>query len=590
MPKRCRPADAEEEPSLSGTLTRASRRVTLGPLGICLVLAGAVAALPAAEPATARPNVILIVADDLGWGDLGCYGNPDLDTPVLDRLAAAGVRLTDCYAPSPLCSPARAGFLTGRWNHRTGAVDVSSNRGVDRIELSERTIGDHFQAAGYATAYIGKWHSGLYLDDYLPHRRGFDRFVGFANGAHDFERWQLERRTAAANGQPETCRVEPHDGRHLSDVLADEAAAFVRESAAADRPFALVFAPAAIHPPLQAPQPLIDKYVARLAGRGDHAVAITYAMIEQMDAGIGRLLATVDETGFRERTLVIFTSDNGANLVWSGLKGQTGQRFHGPFRGNKGDVLEQGIRVPGIVAWPGRIPAGRVDATPIHGCDWLPTALAACGIRTVDGSKPLDGRNLLPLLTGGLAGGLVDRPLCFQKTRYTPVAHSNAAIRQGRWKLLWPPIPETNRKDSARDNPSYHRGLTQAHWEMPLDPELPDYAGVVSARPRLYDLDADPGEARDVAADNPAVVQRLTAAYDHWFSEVFAEWQQARACIVDHDRRTWRDRKPPDPRELFQDEWLWTQVPGVDQATADPLQVFRGFWSATGQQPTSPQH
>ena len=575
---------------MSGTLTRASRRVTLGPLGICLVLAGAVAALPAAEPAAARPNVILIVADDLGWGDLACYGNPDLDTPVLDRLAAAGVRLTDCYAPSPLCSPARAGFLTGRWNHRTGAVDVSSNRGVDRIELSERTIGDHFRAAGYATAYVGKWHSGLYCDDYLPHRRGFDRFVGFANGAHDFERWQLERRTAAVNGQPETCRVEPHDGRHLSDVLADEAAAFVRESAAADRPFALVFAPAAIHPPLQAPQSLIDKYVARLAGRGDHAVAITYAMIEQMDAGIGRLLATVDRAELRERTLVIFTSDNGANLNWSGIKGQSGQRFHGPFRGNKGDVLEQGIRVPGIVAWPGHIPAETVIDTPVHGCDWLPTMLAACGIRTVDGSKPLDGMNLLPLLTGGPTSGLADRPLCFQKTRYTPVAHSNAAIRQGRWKLLWPPIPETNRKDSARDNPSYHRGLTQAHWEMPLDAGLPDYAGVVSARPRLYDLDADPGEARDVAADNPAVVQRLTAAYDHWFAEVFAEWQQARARIVDHDRRTWRDRKPPDPRVLFQDEWLWTQVPGVDQATADPLQVFRGFWSATGQQPTSPQH
>jgi arylsulfatase A-like enzyme len=536
---------------LSGTLTRASRRVTLGPLGICLVLAGAVAALPAAEPAAARPNVILIVADDLGWGDLGCYGNPDLDTPVLDRLAAAGVRLTDCYAPSPLCSPARAGFLTGRWNHRTGAVDVSSNRGVDRIELSERTIGDHFRAAGYATAYVGKWHSGLYCDDYLPHHRGFDRFVGFANGAHDFERWQLERRTAAVNGQPETCRVEPHDGRHLSDVLADEAAAFVRESAAAARPFALVFAPAAIHPPLQAPQSLIDKYVARLAGRGDHAVAITYAMIEQMDAGIGRLLATVDRAELREQTLVIFTSDNGANLNWSGIKGQSVQRFHGPFRGNKGDVLEQGIRVPGIVAWPGHIPAETVIDTPVHGCDWLPTMLAACGIRTVDGSKPLDGMNLLPLLTGGPTSGLADRPLCFQKTRYTPVAHSNAAIRQGRWKLLWPPIPETNRKDSARDNPSYHRGLTQAHWEMPLDPELPDYAGVVSDRPQLYDLDADPGEARDVAADHPDVVVRLTAAYAGWFSEVEAEWRAARERIVDHDEASWRHRTPPDPRKLF---------------------------------------
>jgi len=554
------------------------------------VLAGAGVALPAAEPAAVRPNVILIIADDLGWGDVGCYGNSDLDTPVLDRLAAAGVRLTDCYAPSPLCSPARAGFLTGRWNHRTGAVDVSSNRGVDRIDLAERTIGDHFRAAGYATAYVGKWHSGLYCDDYLPHHRGFDSFIGFANGAHDFERWQLERRTPAVNGQPETSRVEPHDGRHLSDVLADEAATFVWESTAADRPFALVFAPAAIHPPLQAPQPLIDKYVARLAGRGDHAVAITYAMIEQMDAGIGRLLATVDEAGLRERTLVIFTSDNGANLNWSGLKGQTGQRFHGPFRGNKGDVLEQGIRVPGIVAWPGHIPAETVIDTPVHGCDWLPTMLAACGIRTVDGSKPLDGMNLLPLLTGGPTSGLADRPLCFQKTRYTPVAHSNAAIRQGRWKLLWPPIPETNRKDTARDNISYHRGLTQPHWEMPLDPGLPDHAGAGTTTPQLFELTTDPAEAHDVAAKHPAVVKQLAATYDQWFAEVFAEWQAARARILDHDRSYWRERISPDPRTLFKGEWLWKQVPGVDPATADPLQVFDGFWSASGQQPRSPQH
>jgi arylsulfatase A-like enzyme len=318
---------------------------------LCVIALAEAAISPAAiggKPDAARINLIIVVADDLGWGDLGCYGNPDLDTPVLDGLARAGVRLTACYSPSPLCSPARAGFLTGRWNHRTGAVDVSSNRGVDRIDLSERTIGDHFRAAGYATADIGKWHSGLNLGDYLPHRRGFDRFVGFANGAHDFEQWQLERRTAAADGQPETCRGEPHDGRHLSDVL------------------------------------------------------------------------------------------------------------------------EQRIRVPGIVAWPGHIPAGTVIDTPVHGCDWLPTALAACSIRAVDGSKPLDGVSLLPLLTGDAAAGLADRPLYFQPNRYTPVEQSNAALRHGRWKLVWPLIPETMRKDIARDNPCYDRGLTHAHWEMPL--------------------------------------------------------------------------------------------------------------------------
>ena len=534
----------------------------------------------AAEPTPGRSNVILVLADDLGYGDVGCYGNADIDTPTLDMLARQGVRLTACYAPSSLCSASRAGILTGRSNHRTGAVDVSSNRGVDRLDRGERTIGDHFRAAGYATAYVGKWHSGAYCDDHLPHRRGFDEFIGFANGGIDFERWQLERRTAAAGGRHESCRVDPHDGRHLSDVLADEAAGFVRRSAGAGRPFSLVFAPAAIHPPLQAPQRLIDKYTARLAGRASPAVAITCAMIEQMDAGIGRLLEAVDKTGIRERTLVVVTSDNGANLVWSGIAGQSAERFHGPFRGSKGDMLEQGIRVPGIVAWPGRIPADRVVETPVHGCDWLPTMLAVCGIGPIGDSRPFDGANLLPLLEGGPPGELADRPLFFQRTRYTPVAHSNAAVRRGRWKLFWPPIATTVAKDGTRDNFSYHRGLTHAHWEMPLDAELPDYAGVMPEPPQLYDLEADPGERHDVADDHPDVVERLSAIYDRWFADVFADWREARARIVAHDREYWRHRSRPDPRQLFAEEWPWDAVKGVDPKTADPLSVFKGYWSS----------
>jgi arylsulfatase A len=533
----------------------------------------------AGTPVAGRTNVILVLADDLGYGDVGCYGNPDIDTPTLDRLATQGARLTACYAASSLCSASRAALLTGRFNHRTGAVDVSSNRGVDPLDRGEHTIGDHFRAAGYATAYVGKWHSGAYCDDHLPHRRGFGEFIGFANGGIDFEGWQLERRSAAAGQRSESVRVEPHDGRHLSDVLADEAAGFVRASAAAGRPFAILFAPAAIHPPLQAPQALIDKYTARLAGRASPAVAITCAMIEQMDAGIGRLLASVDEAGVRERTLVIVTSDNGANLVWSGIAGQSAERFHGPFRGSKGDMLEQGIRVPGIVAWPGRIPASRVIDTPVHGCDWLPTMLAAAGIGPVAAAKPFDGVSLLPLLAGGPPADLAERPLFFQRTRYTPVAHSNAAVRQGRWKLFWPPIPATVVKDGARDNFSYHRGLTHAHWEMPLDVELPDYSGVIPAAPQLFDLEADPGEQRDLSADHRDVVGRLAAAYDQWFAEVFADWREARARIVAHDREYWRHRSPPDPRQLFAEEWPWDVVKGVDPTTADPLRVFKGFWS-----------
>ena len=226
-------------------------------------------ALPAAD--ASRPNILFIIADDLGWGDLRCYGNPVIDTPTLDGLAKAGVRFTDHYSPSSLCAPARAGFLTGRYNHRTGAVDVPSNRGLDRLDLSEKTFGDYFRHAGYATTLIGKWHNGAYSQDYLPHRRGFDLFFGFPNGGQDYWKWNLLRNDAAV----------PHDGRYLTDALNDEAITFIREHAA--KPFALWLAHHAPHGPLQAPEALVQKYQKRLGKDGTQAVAITYAMIEAMD-------------------------------------------------------------------------------------------------------------------------------------------------------------------------------------------------------------------------------------------------------------------------------------------------------------------
>jgi len=158
----------------------------------------------ATEPAL-KPNILFILADDLGWGDLRCYGNSVIDTPTLDGLAKSGIRFTDYYSPSPLCAPARASLLTGRHNHRTGAVDVPSNRGLDRLDSSEKTFGDYFRHAGYSTALIGKWHNGLYHRDHLPHRRGFDSFYGFPNGGQDYWKWNLLRNDDAA----------PHDGLQI---------------------------------------------------------------------------------------------------------------------------------------------------------------------------------------------------------------------------------------------------------------------------------------------------------------------------------------------------------------------------------------
>jgi arylsulfatase A len=524
------------------------------------------AAFGAVEGAS-RPNILFILADDLGWGDLRCYGNPHVDTPALDALAQRGVRLTDHYTPSPLCAPARASYLTGRYNHRTGAVDVPSNRGLDRLDPAEKTFGDYFRHAGYATALIGKWHNGLYHRDHLPHRRGFDLFYGFPNGGQDYWKWNLLRNDDAA----------PHDGRYLSDALNDEAIAFIRRRTA--RPFALFLAHHAPHSPLQAPAALVKKYRERLGPDASEAVVVTYAMIEAMDTGLARVFQTLKDEGLWEQTIIVFTSDNGPVLRRDPELGSQ-LRFNGVFSGEKESTLEGGIRVPGIVAWPGHIPGGRVVITPVHGCDWLPTLYSLAGKSAPAGAKPFDGLNLMPLLEGKTVPALAERPLLFQRNRYAPVRHANAAIREGRWKLYWPGDKAALVKDSGRDNPSYRRGLVLPHWEMPLDVQLAAPTSAPQPAPRLYDLGADPGEQRDLAAAQPDIVAALARKHDAWFGEVQAEWMQSRARIVADDRAAWQGRAAPDPAALFRDFWQWNSAPkGTDSKSADPLQVFPGYWS-----------
>lgn len=508
-----------------------------------------------------KPNVIFILADDLGYGDLQCYGNPYLDTPVLNELAANGIRCTDHYSPSPLCAPARAAFLTGRYNHRTGAIDVSSNRGVDRMALSEKTFGDYFKSAGYTTALIGKWHTGLYCNDYLPHNRGFDLFFGFPNGGQDYWNWNLMRDEV----------YETHDGRYMTDVFNDEAVRFIRKNK--DQPFALFLAHHAPHVPLQAPDHLIEKYRKRLKGRYSDEVAIIYAMIEAMDTGLGIVFAELEKLGLDEETIIVFTSDNGAYL------GGVQNRYHGSFAGNKGYVLEEGIRVPAIVSWPGKLPAGKILSVPIHGCDWLPTLFSLTACDPPAGAKALDGVNLMPLLGGKGTAPALDRYLPFQKNRYTPVAHSDAAIRKGKWKLYWPGEAVTMKKDLARDNSSYERGIDHRHWEMPLDPELPSFEGIETEDPELYDLVCDPAERYNLAAEYPEIVRELSREYDAWFEEVFAEWKTSNAEVLRYDSVYWISREAPDPRELFKDYWHWDQAPAsTDPKKDDPLEVFMGYW------------
>lgn len=523
--------------------------------------------------AAERPNVLFILADDLGIGDLQCYGNPIVDTPALNALAARGVRLTAHYAPSPLCAPSRAGYLTGRYNHRTGAIDVPSNRGLDRLAFREKTWGDYFRHAGYSTALIGKWHNGLYCRDHLPHRRGFDRFFGFPNGGQDYWHWNLLRNDEHVAA----------DGRYLTDAFNDEAITIIRQRAHSDRPFAIWLAHHTPHVPFQAPQDLISKYQQRLGPDGSKQVAIIYAMIEAMDRGLQRVFDALRETDQWETTMIVFTSDNGAHL--GRAEGGSAMRYHASFSGNKGDVGEQGIRVPAIVSWPGQLPEGRVISTPIHGCDWLPTLFSLSGSAAPQDALPLDGANVMSLLKGeGPAGeGSAKwnrRFLPFQKNRYMPVAHSDGAIRRGPWKLVWPPVAATMRKDSARDNPSYLRGIEHPHWEMPLDRELAPAAAFTAPQPRLYHLTRDPAERRDVAEQNPELVEQLSDRYQRWFDSVMVDWKRSRKQILEHDREYWRQRTAPDPAMLFEDYWLWRHAPkGAERAGVNPLDVFPGFWN-----------
>ena len=530
------------------------------------------------------------MADDLGYGDLSCYGNTILSTPNIDRLAAEGVRCSQHYSGAPLCAPARAALLTGRYHHRCGALSVESNRGLDRIALRERTMGDLFGAAGYRTGYVGKWHSGVHDGRYHPNRRGFAEFAGFLSGIMDYWNWFLDYNGASRRA----------DGRYQTDVFTAEAVDFIQRSAArrtapghtvarhagqpgsrsearapgpeaaeepasfacrqptggdggdgghsnaggggirgavpdapprtahaggsAPQPFFLVVAYHAPHSPLQAP----DECCAPFRQRGDlnDAVATLYGMVASMDRGIGQILDALDAAGCADDTVVLVTSDNGP---WLGADRHGGgrfsmRRFNGPFRGQKQEVLEGGIRVPAIVRWPDGLPAGAACDEMIHFCDWLPTLAAAAGV-SADG-LPLDGCNQLPRLRGTPEAGAP--PRFWQFNRYDPVPGCNLAMRDGPWKLYWPRIPEAMVK-LREDNAAVRELMARPHFEMPVSNPPVERTLSAPAEPELYCVPDDPWEARNLAAAHPERAARMRLAAENWFAEVEAERRELAA-------------------------------------------------------------
>lgn len=408
-----------------------------------------------------RPNVIIIVADDLGYADLSIHGARDISTPHIDSLAANGIRFTAGYVTGPYCSPTRAALLTGRYQQRFGHEFNPNGDGPELgLSLKEATIADAFKGAGYRTALVGKWHQGR-APHFHPNRRGFDEFFGFLPAAHAYlpaagQATQPARAELAFNRPGTLYRNDQliEEPGYTTDVFAREASLFIERNRA--NPFFLYLAPNAVHTPLQA----TDKYLARFP-QAEGKRRTYLAMVSALDDLVGQVLQTLRAHGIEDNTQIWFFSDNGG-------PSQANGSLNTPFSGGKATVWEGGIRVPFLVQWKAQVARSTVIDVPVAQIDIFPTAIAAASIQPPAG-KVFDGRSILPLLTGG-----------------PRVAHHDL--------LFW------------RFGPQY--AVRDARWKLARLPGI--------EQPRLFDLTSDIAEQADRAAEHPEIVQRLQAAWDAW--------------------------------------------------------------------------
>ncbi len=451
-----------------------------------------------------RPNFVVILADDMGYGDIGAFGNDAVQTPGLDQLASEGMCLTQHYSGSPVCAPARAAMMTGRYPHRTGAIDTLEGRGLDRLALREVTVADMLKDAGYKTGLIGKWHLGALDPRYHPNARGFDEFVGFRGGWSDYYEWRLDY-----NGD-----IRESDGRYLSDVFTDEAVRFIERHK--DRPFFLHVTFNAPHFPLQVPDEDADPF--RETGAYAEGVSLIYGMNRRMDVGVQRILEALERHGLATNTFVLFTSDNGPQF--GGYGTMDTQRYNGHFAGCKGNVYEGGIRVPAIVRWPAGL--DRVDQRSafFHFTDWLPTW---CRMACVSMPKEhtLDGHDTLDVLRGSTEG--VEARRFWQWNRYTPVPFCNAAMREGDWKLVYREVDEAmTLAEADMDMDRKLKYEPDGILDICRDPE-PSRSLPEPQEPQLFNLKKDPYEQDDLAERYPNRVRTMKRELEIWFEQVERE-------------------------------------------------------------------
>jgi len=495
-----------------------------------LVLATAGLALPAASKTPRQPNVIVILADDLGYGDTGVYGSKIVKTPNIDALAADGVRFTQGYVSHPVCAPSRSAIMTGRYQTRFGyefnPVGRDRTRGV---ALTESFIPKIMKSAGYVTGMVGKWHLGE-SGDYHPLARGFDQYFGILGGAGAFitdaragDEFHTPPGSRGTYGTAEGGAAIPdmseaeemvlirerapvHRGRevvevktYLTDAFTDEAVRFIGENK--DKRFFLYLAHTAPHTPLQATSKYIERYKT-IENKGQRVYA---AMVSGVDDSVGALRAKLKAEGIEKNTLIVFLSDNGC----AGYVGDACTNT--PLNGYKGAHLEGGVRVPFIMAMPGRIKAGQVDTRVVSSLDIAPTAAALAGATMPNGT---DGVDLMPYLIGDKTG--TPNPTLYWRSG------PNFAIRDGDWKM-W----VVNRADPSERLRS-DTGAVADGIEAKVSP-LGKYV-------MLFDLKTDLGEKTNLATARPEVVTRLQAKLDAWnHSNVAPQWTSMRQRVFQHE-------------------------------------------------------
>ncbi|WP_215225905.1 sulfatase [Echinicola shivajiensis] len=404
-----------------------------------------------------KPNYILIVADDLGYGDLSFTGSTQIKTPHIDALAKSGVFFPGGYVSSAVCSPSRAGLLTGRNQVEFGYDNNLANNqpGFDPeylgLPVDQKTVADRLVDLGYTTGIVGKWHLG-YEDQFYPLNRGFDEFWGYRGGGHDYF-------TSAPNGKgyksPIECNYKtPQEITYITDDKGDECVGFIERHK--DEPFFLYASFNAPHTPMQATEADLELY----KDIKDEKRRTYAAMVHRLDINVGRIVEALEDAGLRENTMIVFISDNGGPA-------ETNASVNAPYNGKKGMLMEGGIRVPFIINWPGQLPAGEVFEEQVSSLDLTPTFVALAGGELKDEDK-FDGVNLMPYLKGDKQG-VVHEEI---KWRFT----ISAAIREGKWKLI----------------------------------RVPDRL------PMLYDLEKDISEQNDVALENLDITKRLLKKLGTW--------------------------------------------------------------------------